>query len=200
MSINLFTNSISEYDDSPNHFLGKLQQIPRGKEGWKNYQALGVEIFNYLFVPDLLGEPYVQWVLDADGVFDGSSSKRPDAVYSIVADEFINEVWKNLFGQTCLFVAVDFKNLSSPPSCKDVEQVESYLSDSARRKIGIVCSRDIPSKSALQARYRAWNERENLVLFVTDQNIREMVELRYDHINPSCVLAKPMYRFFSKLP
>lgn len=199
MSLNLFTNSISEYD-SPNHFLRKLKQIPRGDEGWKNYQALGVEIFNYLFVPDLLGQPYEQWVLDADGVFDYSSSKRPDAVYPIVADEFINEVWKNIFGKTCLFVAVDFKNLSSPPRCKDVEQVESYLSDSARRRIGIVCSRDTPSKSALQARYQAWKERENLVLFVTDQDIRQMVELRYDKINPSSVLAKPMYRFFSKLP
>lgn len=199
MSLNLITTSASEYE-SPHHLLEELQQIPRGEPGWREYQALGVKIFNYLFVPDLLGQPYEQWVLDAEGVFDYSSSKRPDAVYPIVANEFINEVWKNLFGQTCLFVAVDFKNLSSAPISEHVEQVESYLSDTSRRKIGIVCSRQAPSKSALQARYRAWNERENLVLFVSDQDVKEMVELRYDNINPSSVLAKPMYRFFSKLP
>jgi hypothetical protein len=199
LSLNLITTSASEYE-SPHHLLEELQQIPRGEPGWREYQALGVKIFNYLFVPDLLGQPYEQWVLDAEGVFDYSSSKRPDAVYPIVANEFINEVWKNLFGQTCLFVAVDFKNLSSAPSSEHVEQVESYLSDTSRRKIGIVCSRQAPSRSALQARYRAWNERENLVLFISDQDVKEMVELRYDNINPSSVLAKHMYRFFSKLP
>lgn len=199
MSFNLFTANNFEYD-SPHYLFEELQKIPRGDEAWEDYQALGIKIFNYLFVPDILSQPYEQWVLDADGVFNYSSSKRPDAVYPIMADEFINGVWKNLFDQICLFVAVDFKNLSSPPRCSDVEQVESYLSNSARRKIGILCSRDIPSKAALQARYRAWKERENLVLFVTDQDIKEMIELRYDSINPSSVLAKPMYRFFSKLP
>ena len=199
MNLNLLTTGTSEYE-SPHHLLEELQQIPRGEPGWRDYQALGVKIFNYLFVPDLLGQPYEQWVLDAEGVFAYSSSKRPDAVYPIVANEFINEVWKNLFGQTCLFVAIDFKNLSSAPGSEHVEQVENYLSNTSRRKIGIVCSRQVPSRSALQARYRAWNERENLILFVSDQDVKEMIELRYDKINPSSVLAKPMYRFFSKLP
>jgi hypothetical protein len=199
LNLDLFTSYTFD-DDTQNFLKEKLQEIPRGESGWRDYQALGIEIFNYLFVPDLLSEPYEQWVLDADGVFDYSSSKRPDAVYPISSDEFINEVWKNLFGKTCMFVAVDFKNLSSAPSSEDVEQVAGYLSDSARRKIGILCSRQKPGKSALQARYRAWNEDENLILFVTDEDIKEMIELRYDNINPSMVLARPMYRFFSKLP
>lgn len=199
MSLNLLTSDTPEHE-SPFHFLEKLQQIPRGETGWRDYQALGVKTFNYLFVPDLLAQPYEQWVLDADGVFGYLASKRPDAIYSIVSNEFINGIWKNLFGQTCLFVAIDFKNLSSVPSSEHVEQVESYLSNSSRRKIGIVCSQRAPSRSALQARYRAWNERENLILFVSDQDVKEMVELRYDNINPSNVLTRYIYRFFSKLP
>ena len=103
-------------------------------------------------------------------------------------------LWSNVF------VAIDFKNLSSAPGSEHVEQVESYLSDTSRRKIGIVCSRQAPSRLALQARYQVWNERENLVLFVSEQDVKEMVELRYDNINSSKVLTKPMYRFFSKLP
>ena len=89
MSLNLLSYDNCEYE-SPDNLIEELQQIPRGDEGWRDYQALGIQIFNHLFVPDFLGEPFVQWILDADGVYDSSTSKRPDAVYPIVGDDFIN--------------------------------------------------------------------------------------------------------------
>ncbi len=186
-------------DEYINNLIDKLKGIAPGQEQWRDYQELGVEIFNYLFVPDLLYQPYEQWCLDADGIFDTPSSKRPDAIYPIVSDRFMQGKWEKLFSSACLFLVVDFKNLCEPPKSKEVEQVANYLSDKARRKIGLLCSREKPSKSAFQARYNVWDKQENLVLFVSDEDIKEMIKLRYDKLDPSIVLTKQMYRFLSKL-
>ena len=198
MSLNILDTTTSEYD-SPHHLLERLQQIPRGDQGWKDYQALGVEIFNYLFVPDLLSQPFKQRYLNADGVLDSLTSKRPDAIYPIYSDEFIDGYWRTLFKYLCASIAVDFKNLNKEPTCAEVEQVRNYLSEDSRRMIGILCSRQAPGKSAKRAQYDTWTRDEKLVLFVTDKDFREMIELRYDNVNPSNMLLRRIQDFFSRL-
>ncbi len=188
-------------DDSSSNLITRLHNIPSGKEEWDQYQHLGVEIFNYLFCPDLLGQPFTQHILNADGIYDYATSKRPDAIYPIVSnDNFINGYANNLFGHSCLFIAVDFKNLSKEPTCKEVDQVAGYLSKQSRRRIGILCSRNAPSLSALKSRYHCWIKDENLILFVTDKDLVQMINYRYDNLNPSHILVQYIYRFFSRLP
>lgn len=200
MTINIVNQTSYDYDSS-NDLISRLQNIPSGEEGWKEYQSLGVEIFNYLFCPDLLGQPFTQHILNADGIYNYKTSKRPDAIYPIVSnDNFINGYANNLFGHSCLFVAVDFKNLSEKPTCNDVDQVAGYLSEQSRRRIGILCSRYAPSQSAFQSRYHWWTKDEKLILFVSDKDLVQMINHRYDNLNPSHILVQYIYRFFSRLP
>jgi hypothetical protein len=200
LTINILNQTNFDYDSS-NELISKLQDTPSGKEYCYTYQNLGVEIFNYLFCPDLLAQPYLQHGLNADGMLVYQTSKRPDAIYPIVSNNnFINGYANNLFAHACLFIAVDFKNLSKQPTGDDVDQVAGYLSEQSRRRIGILCTRKAPSQPALRRRYEQWTINNKLILFVTDKDLNKMINYRYDNINPSYILTEYILGFFSRLP
>lgn len=77
-------------------------------------------------------------------------------------------------------VVAEFKNYAEPISQSEVEWLQQYLLPKAKRAFGLLCSRVSPSEGALKARRRAWMIAENMMLFVSDADLTDIVRARAD--------------------
>jgi hypothetical protein len=96
-------------------------------------------------------------------------------------------------------MVAEFKNFSEPIGQSEVESLQQYLLPKAKRSFGLLCSRQKPSDLALRARRRAWMIDENLILFISDDDMKEMVRRRADDDNPAFVLESQLGEFFVHL-
>ena len=176
-------------DDRSQDLLSKLDAVPVGKQGWRRYEDICVEILNHAFVPPLR-PPIIQ-----SGTEDGLD--RRDAIYPIGRG---NAFWESIKHEyRSRMVVAEFKNYSEPIGQTEVESLQQYLLPKARRSFGLLCSRFPPSDSALKARRRAWMLAENIILFLSDDDLKEIVHLAADDQDPSSVLDAQIDDFFITL-
>ena len=167
----------------------ELESVQAGAKSWKQYEELCVKILNFGFIPPLR-EPRVQ-SRSHDGL------DRRDAIYPIGSG---HAFWDSVkYQHSARMVVVEFKNYKTPIGQKEVESLQQYLMSSAMRSFGIICSRTHPSKSALKARRRAWMASSNLILFLSDLDLQEIVRARTDDQDTSRVLESQMEDFFITL-
>lgn len=169
--------------------ISRLASVPGGKEGWRAYEDVCIKVLNYAFVPPLR-PPRIQSSSE-DGL------DRRDAIYPIGMGSAFWESIKH--HHSSRMVVVEFKNYIDPIGQREVESLQQYLLPKARRSFGILCSRNEPSDSALKARRRAWMVAENIILFLSDEDLSEIVRMRLDDNDPSEVLDAQMDDFFIKL-
>jgi hypothetical protein len=169
--------------------LTKLNQIEPGRDSWREYEDVCIEILNYLFIPPL-GIPSVQSKSDDD-------LDRRDAIYPILCGEPSWDRWVSQFNT--LFVVAEFKNLVDAPDQKAVESLKEYLYDKAKRLFGILCTRQPASKSALTARRRAWLDSKKMIVLLCDKDLQNMLNLKAANANPVQVIESQIYEFLMPL-
>ena len=96
-------------------------------------------------------------------------------------------------------VVTEFKNLDGPLRQKEVESLQQYLLPKAKRSLGILCGRHAPSNQAIKARRRAWMEADKLILFLSDQDLIDLVRIKANGGDSSEVLDGKMDEFFVTL-
>jgi hypothetical protein len=96
-------------------------------------------------------------------------------------------------------VVAEFKNYDGPIGQSEVESLQQYLLPKAKRSFGLLCSRTPPSDSALKARRRAWMTAENIILFLSDGVLADIIRIRASDDDPSSVLEAQMDEFFIAL-
>jgi len=166
--------------------LSRLAAVLPGKAGWKEYEDICIEILSFLFIPPLRF-PRIQTRSD-----DGLDQR--DAIFPIgVGNNFWDGV-KREFG--CRMVVAEFKNHKGPIGQTEVESLEQYLMRKAKRSFGLLCCREESSPSALKARRRTWMTNECMILFLCTDDVREMVKLRVDELDPTIVLEAQLDDFF----
>ncbi len=158
--------------------ITRLDALPSGRTHWRQYEDLCAEILNYAFFPGL-GVPSLQSRSD-----DGLDIR--DAVFTISREDAF---WSEI-REICRtrFVVAEFKNYSEPIRQTEVESIQQYLYVKARRMFGLLCSRQQPSESATLARRRAWVEHDRLILFLSDEDLKDLVRARAFGEQPTAAL------------
>lgn len=176
-------------DPRAQELIDRLDALAPGKETFRAFEDLCVEILNYAFFPQL-SVPHVQSRSE-----DGLDIR--DAVYPISSDQpFWQEIKR--IASTRVMVA-EFKNYTEAVRQREVESLQQYLYTKAMRMFGVLCSRMQPSESALLARRRAWVESDKLILLLSDEELKDLVRARSYGDKPTDVLDAQLGEFFLKL-
>ncbi len=160
--------------------IKRLDECPQGNLGWKEYENVCIDILNYLFVPPL-GEPKIQSRRE-------SGIDVRDAIYP---NRNANENWRFIREDyDAKYVVFEFKNYSNEGCDIDkqtVLQIDDYLKKTIGR-FGIVCSRKEANQSGLEKRKDIFIEHNKLVLFLTNDHLREMLLRKHKKMDPSDVI------------
>jgi hypothetical protein len=160
--------------------MKELDNCPEGMNGWKDYENICIKILSHLFVPPLK-EPRIQSRRESgidirDAVFPNRSS---DENWKFIRDDY-----------DAKYIVVEFKNYSKDGSEIDkqvVLQIADYLKKTIGR-FGIVCSKKLPDKSGLEKRRDIFIEDGKLILFLCNENLKEMLLRKYKKLDPSDVI------------
>lgn len=176
-------------DPRAQELINRLEALPPGREHYRDYEDLCVEILNYAFIPQL-GVPSVQSRSE-----DGLDIR--DAVFPIASD---HTFWQEI-KQTCStrFMVAEFKNYTDSIRQREVESIQQYLYAKARRMFGILCSRGQPSESAVLARRRAWIEADKLILLLSDEEMKDLIRAKSYGEKATDVLDAQLEEFFLRM-
>ncbi|MBN1139103.1 MAG: restriction endonuclease [Anaerolineae bacterium] len=169
--------------------IADLHAVRPGREEYRRFEDVCVAILNYAFVPPLR-VPRIQTVTE-DGL------DRRDAIYPI---GFGGPFWESIkYEFSSRMIVAEFKNYTEPIGQVGVESLQQYLLPKVKRSFGLLCSRHQPSESALKARRRAWMIADNMILFLSDGDLEEIVRLKDEEKDPSTVLDAQIDEFFITL-
>ena len=176
-------------DDRAVELIKRLEDLPSGRETWREYEDLCVEILNYALIPPFK-DPSIQSRSE-----DGLDVR--DAVYPIGNG---NSFWDEI-KRTCStrFSVSEFKNYSESIAQREVEAIQQYLFGKAMRNFGLLCSRREPSESALIARRRAWMEFDKLIVFLSDEDLKDLIRARSLGGDTAEVIDTQLDEFFLSL-
>jgi hypothetical protein len=158
------------------NMISKLIECPEGREGWKEYENICIEILNYLFVPPLK-EPTIQSRTE-------SGLDVRDALYP---NRGLSHNWKIIRDDfDAKSILIEFKNYSESEINKEVvNQARNYLKKSLIGRIAFICSKKKPNSSGIEARKQAYNEDTKLILFLNNEDLIEMLIKKQKGEDPS---------------
>jgi hypothetical protein len=179
----------AQLESRASELISRLEALEPGRARFRDYEDLCVEILNYVFIPEL-SVPSVQSRTE-----DGLDIR--DAVYPMSGNR---PFWQEL-KRICptRFVIAEFKNYADPIRQGQVESIQQYLYTKAMRMFGLLCSRLPASDSALAARRRAWVEMDKLILFLSDEDLKDLVRARSAGDDPTQILDAQLQEFFLRL-
>ena len=160
--------------------MKELDDCPEGKNGWRDYEDICIKILSHLFVPTL-EEAKIQSRRE-------SGIDIRDAIFPNRSDD---KNWK--FVRDCYdarYIVFEFKNFSVKGDEIDkqvVLQIADYLKQTIGR-FGIICSKKSPNNSGLEKRKDVYIENQKLILFVSNDNLKEMLLRKYKNMEPSDVI------------
>lgn len=168
--------------------LSRLDNCPAGIAGWSEFEDVGIEIFKFLFIPPL-AEPHIQ-------ARSFSGIDRRDAIFpnrNLTPDSFWGQLRLELDARMVLF---EFKNYENQEIEKDeVDQTRNYLTHTIGR-LGIICCRNPPSRQALLRRNQVYTQERKVILFVTEDRLREMLHMKERGDDPSRMIMELVELFY----
>lgn len=160
--------------------LAMLHECPTGREHAKQYEETALRVLEVLFVP-----PFSEVV---------SQSRREDGRSirdAILPNDVAHTFWQSVRNEfDANHIVVEFKNYAELFGKAEVLQLRDYLSRKSLGRFGLLLSRCGPSTAALQAQRDAYQDDDKLSLFVTDEHLREMLEISRRGGDPTDVLRK----------
>ena len=151
-----------------------------GAQGREKFEGLCVDILEYLFVPPLTRVVSQSARLDRQDI--------RDAVLPNSASGYFWESIRREFDARHL--VVEFKNYVGPVDKNDVIQLRQYVGRKFLGRFGVLISRFQPTKSALTARANAYEEQNVLILFLDDDTIRRLIDVRRHGSDPAVILQE----------
>jgi hypothetical protein len=154
-----------------------LSDCPAGAPGWKTFEDVALSALCHLFVPPLI-RPVVQ-ARTLSGI------DRRDAIFSNrITDSAC--AWGLLRqDHDARLIPVEFKNYDRERIGKDeVDQVCGYLKSSMGR-LAIICCNKRPDRSAYIRRNSVFSQHRTVVLFLTTEDLIEMLDIKDRGDDPS---------------
>ncbi|WP_210200095.1 restriction endonuclease [Bradyrhizobium sp. ARR65] len=180
----------------------RLADTPRGKRGAKLYEALILDILEYLF-GDYLLDPRIQARLE-------DKLSVLDVVYRVGQGHPFWETFTRDF--RARVIVFECKNYSLPIKPNQLHTTERYMSASALRPVCFLMTRVKPHEHTELAAFGAMREGGKLFVFLDDEDIYEMLRIRdvqlrlptnnrdYLQNDPTVVLDQKIYDFLSRMP
>ncbi len=168
----------------------RIKRCPRGKLGWCQFEDDGTEALRHLFIPPL-SEPKIQ-------ARTQSGVHRRDAVFPNRNFNSSN-IWGHLYHELdARMILFEFKNYDKKKiGAREVTQIRDYLSEPMGR-LAIICSRGHPNSSALIMRNRVYTETKRVILFMTEENLVEMLFMKERGDDPSNLVMDLVEDFYLK--
>ena len=167
----------------------RLMSLPCGRDHWREYERICIEILTFVFTPDLAAPDSQSRSEDGldivDAIFPIRSNRPP---WSLVRSEYRTR-----------FAVAEFKNYCDPIGQSQVEAIAQYLWRPAQRFFGLLVSRTAPGPSAIAQRRRKWLEEEKCIVFLSDDDLCEMLQLRTAQAQPFDVIDAQLEDFFRTL-
>lgn len=158
-------------------FADRLMACPPGREHFAQYEAIGTELWQYVF-EGRLGEPKVQRQT-SDG------TQRRDVVFrNLRASPFFERIFKRFDAD---YVIVDFKNHGEPIGSDEIEKVGLYANEALGRFV-VAVSRKGAAKTAESSQQR-WLRSGTVVLVLSDEQMLEMISRKERGEEPEDVFS-----------
>ena len=166
----------------------RLEQCPPGRQGWKEFEDACIEALRHLFVPPL-SVPHIQ-------PRTYSEIDRRDAVFpnrNLEANNNWGYLLKELGARLVLF---EFKNYDHEEIGKEeTNQTRNYLTK-PMGKLAIMCCNHAPNESAHIKRNTIYSEEGKVILFVTTEQLIEMLFIKERGEDPSDLIIDMVERFY----
>ena len=174
--------------NSPHDLRQRLKACPPGREGWRRFEDACVDTLRFLFIPPLK-EPLLQ-------PRSYSGIDRRDAVFPNRNLELGNN-WGHLYRELgARLVLFEFKNYDVNEIGKDeVNQTLNYLSRPMGR-LAIMCCNRLPNRAADIRRNSIYSEDQKVILFLTTDNLIEMLAIKERGEEPSDLILDLVERFY----
>ena len=167
----------------------KLQTIKYGRNDWRNYEQICIDILKYLF-----GEVLNGW---HEQRTTSNRYNRYDLICRIYGKDGLWDFIVN--GLNSRYVLFEFKNYRKGISQNEIFTTERYLFRKAKRTTCFIISRLKEQASALEARQGVLREQGKLIINLVDHDLLEMLEMRKNGDDPSDYLFDIIDDFLIKL-
>jgi hypothetical protein len=166
----------------------RLLACPAGLAGWREFEEASLEALEYLFVPPLT-TPIVQ-----PRTYSGID--RRDAVFPNRNLDGGGH-WSHLLQELgARMVLVEFKNYDAEDIGKEeVNQTASYLRK-PMGKLAILVTNKEPDHAAHVKRNTIFSEDGKVILFITTQQLIEMLDIRERGEDPADLIMDAVERFY----
>lgn len=166
----------------------RLEACPSGHAGWREFEDACVEALQFLFVPPLT-TPIIQ-----PRSFSGID--RRDAVFPNRNIEGSNN-WSHLFKELAArMILFEFKNYNDEEIGKEeTNQTRNYLTP-RMGKLAIMCCNRQPNRAAHIKRNTIFSEDGKVILFITTEQLIEMLFIKERGEDPSDLIMDLIERFY----
>ncbi|HEV2605575.1 MAG TPA: hypothetical protein VGU24_18160 [Microvirga sp.] len=172
----------------PQMLRRRLRDCPAGRDGWRDFENVCVDILKYLFVPPL--------TLPLEQPRTYSGIDRRDAVFpnrNLEASNNWGRLYQELGARIILF---EFKNYDAEEIGKEeTNQTRNYLTKPMGR-LAIMCCNKAPDRSAHIKRNTIFSEEGKVILFVTTEQLVEMLAIKERGEDPSDLILDLLERFY----
>ncbi len=176
-----------------NDFIQRLDACPLGNAGWSQFENLCTEILTFLFVPPL--NPATRQGRTYSGV------NRRDAIMpnrNITPNANANsQNWHHLYIELdARMILFEFKNYDATEiGHEEVNQTRNYMNAAMGRLSIMICSKS-PNDSAHRQRNTVFNQDNKVILFMTKEQLKEMLLIKDRNEDPSDLIMDLLERFY----
>ena len=166
----------------------RLEACPAGHIGWVEFEKICIEILSSLFVPPL-NAPIVQ-----PRTYSGID--RRDAVFPN-RNKDDDSIWGQLYQELgARLVLFEFKNYDATEIGKqEINQTRNYLT-AAMGRLAFVCCNRLPNEAAHIKRNSIYSEEQKVIIFVTPDQLVEMLAIKERGDDPSDLIMDLVERFY----
>ncbi len=159
--------------------IQRLKKCKPGREDFKQFENICVDILKYLFVPPLPDVFAQVATRDRHEIRDAIMvNYGAPGFWAEIRDEFSS---KN--------IPSEFKNYAEPIGIKEVQQLRIRLDKPGLGRFGLLISRRPPSKAAkIEQRNSYASNPQKLILFLDDTVMIEMINKKHEGGDPSNIL------------
>jgi hypothetical protein len=166
----------------------RLDAVPRGIKGWRQFEDTGTDALKHLFVPPL-----------AVPIFQPRSYSgidRRDAIFPNRNHGASNHWGRLLSELDARMVLVEFKNYDNEELGKtEVNQTRNYLTRPLGR-LALMVSTKEPNHAARVKRNTVYSEDGKVIVFLRVEHLKEMLYMKERGEDPADLIMDAVERFY----
>lgn len=165
--------------------IKKLENCPKGKDGWSRFEEIGGEIFNYLFADSFRNYTYTFQSTTTDGIFRrdmvvNNTYKESPCFWQLVKEDYNSNL-----------IIIDFKNYQHTLTPDEFYNPSKYMNKLAGNFV-IILSRYGLNESAKKFQIKLLEDNK-LVMCLSDANLKDLINQKINGQNPLYNLENMYY-------